>query len=65
MDIFDALMLTREDSHKAYGEQRLISLGMLHGGAIILIWTDRDAGAHLISCRKAGKYERKIYFQNV
>ena len=62
--IFDAPMLTREDDRQAYGEQRWVSLGMLNGEVVVLVWTDRKTGAHLISCRKAEKYERKIYFKN-
>src|SRR5260364_318396 len=57
--IFDAPMLTREDDRKHYGEQRLVSLGMLNGTVVVLVWTDRHTGVHVISCRKAEKYEQK------
>ena len=62
--IFDHPMLTREDDREDYGEQRLISLGLLDDEAVVLVWTDRDdAGAHIISCRKAERHEKKIYQQ--
>ncbi len=61
--IFDAPMLTKEDRRDEYGEERLVSLGMLDGEVVFLVWTDRAAGPHFISCRKAEKYERKIYFE--
>ena len=61
MDIFDEPMLTREDSRENYGERRLVSLGMLHGEVVVLIWVDREDEPHFISCRRAEKYERKIY----
>jgi uncharacterized DUF497 family protein len=59
---FDAPMLTEEDSRDAYGEQRLRSLGWLHGRVVFLVWTERDTGAHIISCRYANKYETSYYF---
>src|SRR5260363_123200 len=61
--IFDAPMLTREDDRKHYGEQRLVSLGMLNGTVVVLVWTDRHTGVHVISCRKAEKYEQKNLLQ--
>lgn len=59
---FDGPMLTREDDRVAYGEQRLISLGIAHGRVVVLVWTDRDDGPRLISCRAAQPHEREAYF---
>jgi uncharacterized protein len=61
--VFDAPMLTREDASEAYGEQRLISLGWLQGRVVVLVWTDRDGGPQLISCREARPYEQEAYFR--
>jgi uncharacterized protein len=61
--VFDELMLTREDASEAYGEQRLISLGWLQGRVVVLVWTDRDGGPRLISCREATPYEQEAYFR--
>lgn len=60
---FDEPMLTREDGREDYGEQRWISLAWLQGRVVVLVWTDRDDGPRLISCREAENYERKAYFQ--
>lgn len=60
--VFDAPMLTEEDAREAYGEQRLRSLGWLDGRVVFMVWTERDAGAHIISCRYANKYETNHYF---
>lgn len=60
--IFDSPMLTKEDSRDTYGEQRLASLGWLVDRVVMLIWTERAAGPHLISCRQADKHETKRYF---
>ncbi len=62
---FDAPLLTEEDSREAYGEQRLKSFGWLHERVVVLIWTDRTAGPHVISCRYGDKSETQYYFKNV
>lgn len=59
--VFDAPMLTREDTREDYGEQRLISLGMLKKKVVVLVWTDREDGPRLISCRKAEPHEQEAY----
>lgn len=60
---FDAPMLTRENDGEDYGEQRLISLGCAHGCVVVLVWTDRDEGPRLISCREANRHECEAYFR--
>lgn len=61
--IFDGPMLTDEDARAAYGEQRLRSLGWLNDRVVVLVWTDREAGPHLISCRYGDKHETRDYFE--
>jgi len=63
--IFDAPMVTDEDDREAYGEQRLKSLGWLNDRVVVLIWTDRKAGPHLISCRHGDSSETQRYFKAV
>jgi uncharacterized protein len=60
--VFDGPMLTREDTREAYGEQRLVSLGWLKGRVVVLVWTDREDGIRMISCRKAEPHEQEAYF---
>jgi uncharacterized protein len=62
-NVFDEPMLTREDDSESYGEQRFISLALLKGKVVVLVWTDRDDGPRLISCREAEKYEKQAYFR--
>lgn len=64
-DVFDTPLITKEDTRFPYGEQRLQSLGLLNGEVVFLVWTERESGAHVISCRKAEKYEQKFYFANI
>jgi len=61
--VFDAPMLTREDTRESYGEQRLISLGLLRRKVVVLVWTDREDGPRLISCREAEPHEQEAYFR--
>ncbi len=56
-------MLTREDKSEAYGEQRFVSLGWANGKVVVLVWTDREDGPRLISCRDAERHEQKAYFR--
>lgn len=59
--IFTAPMLTRDDDRFEYGEERLISLGMLEGRVVVLVWTDDGEEVRFISCREATSHERKAY----
>jgi uncharacterized DUF497 family protein len=61
--VFDAPMLTEEDTREAHGEQRLRSLCWLRGRVVVLAWTDRDEGPRLSSCRQADKHETETYFK--
>jgi uncharacterized DUF497 family protein len=57
--IFDAPILTDEDARLAYGE------GLLNGRVVVLVWTERENGPHLISCRYGEKHESKHYFETL
>jgi len=61
--VFDFPMLTREDDRENYGEQRLCSLGLLHGRVVFLVWTERQDGPRAISCRYGDKDETRQYFK--
>ena len=61
--VFDFPLLTEEDSRANYGEQRLKSLGWFNERVVMLVWTDRKSGPHLISCRYGDKHETKSYFK--
>ena len=61
--VFDAPMVTVEDEREEYGEQRLTSLGWFQDRVVFLVWTERDDGARLISCRDGDKHETRAYFK--
>lgn len=61
--VFDEPMLTREDARDEYGEQRWVSLGLFKGRVVVLVWTDREEGPRMISCREAEPHEQEAYFR--
>jgi uncharacterized DUF497 family protein len=59
---FDSPMLTDEDDREDYGELRLQSLAFWRDRVVFIVWTDREQGPHIISCRYAEPSETKDYF---
>ena len=65
VSIFDHPMITKEDARENYGEQRLLSLGLLNSVVVFMVWVDKVEHPHLISVREATKHEQKYYFANI
>ena len=61
--IWDHFTVTREDKREDYGEVRLVCFGVLHGEVVVLVYTERARGTHVISLRKAEKHEARYYRQ--
>lgn len=61
--IWDNFTITREDVRLPYGEKRLVTFGLLEGAVAVLVYTERRAGPHIISLRKAEKHETRYYFE--
>jgi hypothetical protein len=40
--IWDNFTITREDVREDYGEQRLVTFGILNGELVVLVHTERD-----------------------
>ena len=59
--VFSGHHLTAEDSRQDYGEVRLISIGLLKGRMVVLVWTPRGADRRIISMRKANEREQALY----
>lgn len=61
--LFSGLMITtpvqRED------ESRYVSIGILEGETIVVVWTPREGAIRLVSVRKASRKERKHFNQEV
>ncbi len=59
--IWDDFTITREDIRQRYDEQRLVTFGRLSRQVVVLVYTERRRGPHIISLRKAEKYEARYY----
>jgi len=63
--IFMYPMLIREDVRSDYGEQRWISIGLLKGIVVVMVFIIRRGKMRIISIRKANLKERDIYNEKV
>ena len=61
--VWDNFTITREDVRQAYGEKRLVTFGLLEATVVVLVHTERRSGSHIISLRKAERYEKRYYFE--
>ena len=59
--IFEGYVLTRTDDRKDYGEQRLISLGLVENECFVVVHTERRGVIRLITAWKGGRDDRKQY----
>lgn len=59
--IWDHFTVTREDKRQAYGEARQVCFGVLDGEVVVMVYTERRNGPHVISLRKAEKHEARYY----
>ena len=66
-EIFDGPMLVRLDTRQDYGEDRWIGIGFLRNRVVVVVYVERDDGEtiRIISLRKALKYERKQFEQEL
>ncbi len=61
--VISGITLTFEDDRFEYGEQRLVTLGMLIDTVVTIAHTEHEGIIRIISMRKATKHEQKIYFK--
>lgn len=61
--IWDNFTVTREDIREDYSEKRMVTFGILNAIVVVLIHTERKNKMHVISLRKAEKYETRYYFE--
>jgi uncharacterized DUF497 family protein len=57
--------VTFEDSRFDYGEERLITLGLLAGRALVIAHAPRGEATRIVSMRKANRREQEIYYQRL
>ncbi len=61
--VWDHFTVTREDKRQNHGEARFVCFGLLAAVVVVLVYTERPRGPHVISLRKAEKYEARYYRQ--
>ena len=59
--VFSGPCVTFDDDRLDYGEQRLITLGLLERRLVVIAHTPRAEGTRIISMRKGNRREQKIY----
>ena len=57
--------VTFEDRRFDYGEQRFITLGVLHEQVVAIATAETDDEIRVISMRKAERHEEEIYYANL
>ena len=60
-EVLAGMTLTVEDDRRDYGEDRFITVGLLDGAMVVLVWTSRGDAYRIISMRKANERERRLY----
>ena len=60
-EVFAGVTVTIEDARRNYGEARFITVGVLDGRSVVLIWTPRGDARRIISMRKANEREISQY----
>lgn len=59
--VFDGPTATVEDTRSDYGEPRYQTMGLLHGRAVMVVWTPRKTSRRVISMRYAHDEEAKAF----
>ena len=57
-EVFAGKVLNLPDERRDYGEPRVITVGMLRGRMVIVVWTPRGNARHVFSMRKANDREK-------
>jgi uncharacterized protein len=59
--VFSGPCVNFEDGRFDYGEERLITLGLLDDRVVVIAHAPFDEGTRIISMRKGNRREKKIY----
>jgi len=60
----DSLSITIPDPQHSIGEHRYIDIGRSSKGRIlVVVYTERRSNIRIISCRKATRSERRVYYE--
>ena len=62
-EVFAGVHFTGQDDRQNYAEDRFITVGLLEGRLVVMVWTPRGEGRRIISMRKANDREKVYYAQ--
>lgn len=60
-EVFAGRHFTAQDMRADYPEARFITVGLLDGRMVVLVWTPRGEARRIISMRKANEREQARY----
>ncbi len=63
--IFAGATMTMPDDRGDYGEERLVTFGLLEGRVVIVVHSEGLETIRIISIRKATKREQALFFKGV
>ena len=63
--VFESPMVLFEDDRQAYGEQRMIGIGLLESLVVFIVHVESETHIRIISMRKADSNETDLYYQNI
>jgi uncharacterized protein len=61
VQVFSGLVFEFPDERFDYDEERIITVGLLAGRMVVIVWTRRGQDRHIISMRKANEREQQRY----
>ncbi len=64
-EVFAGKCLYIPDNRRDYGELRIITVGLLRGRMVIVVWTPRSEARHIFSMRKANDREKATFGQRL
>jgi uncharacterized protein len=59
--VFGGPTFSAVDDRADYGEERILTFGLLAGRMVVVVWTERGDARHVISMRKANGREQARY----
>ena len=64
--LFDGPMVLSLDTRRSYGEERMIGIGLLRNGVVLVVFVEKGEDAiRLISARKATRHERDKFKEEI
>lgn len=68
--VFDGPTVEREDRRRAYGERRIVAIGLAGGVALTVVYTDRgesepELERRIIAAWRSNRRERQTYAQGL